>query len=203
MKIAWNVDTQYDFMRPEGKLAIDGAQDIEGNLAALTRTFRQYNTKVVNTADWHNQYSEELSDKPDFMTTFPEHCMANTPGAEYVPATRPENAYVIDWQGDKPDLEKIAANREITIYKDKFDVFAGNPYTDEIVDAIKPDTAFVYGVAENVCVDFAVMGLRERGLEVYVVEDAIKGLDALPSPKQKWLDAGVKLIKTTQIAQYI
>ena len=52
--------------------------------------------KVVNSADWHYPNSEELSMNPDFINTFPEHCMANTLGARFVSETNPENPLIID-----------------------------------------------------------------------------------------------------------
>ena len=93
-----NVDTQYDFMRPDGKLYVQGAERIEGNLAKLTELAATKGIKVVNTADWHNKDSKELSENPDFIQTFPEHCMESTLGAKFVPATSPQNAYWIDWR---------------------------------------------------------------------------------------------------------
>lgn len=68
--IFWNVDTQYDFMKLDGKLSIPGATEIEGNLEYLTRFAAVHGIKVVNTADYHTLNSRELSDKPDFKTTF-------------------------------------------------------------------------------------------------------------------------------------
>ena len=201
--IAWNVDTQFDFMRADGKLPVPEAQTIENNLSQLTDYFRQTNTKVVNTADWHTEETSEISDTPDFIKTFPEHCMAYSPGAEYVEATRPQNPYVIDWQDDSINLDKIAQNREIVLYKDEFSCFTGSPHTQEVISALNPDRVIVYGVATNVCVDYAVTGLLEKGIEVYVVGDAIKELPGIPSPISNWVDSGAKIILTKEVNKYI
>src|SRR3989338_8346269 len=201
--IAWNVDTQYDFMRADGKLYVQDEEKIEGNLEKLTNLFRKKGTAIVNTGDWHNEHTAEISDTPDFVNTFPEHCMQNTHGADYVGATKPANALYVDWQDEKADLDAIAGAKEIVIYKDMFDVFAGNPHTDKIVDALGPDRVIVYGVATNVCVNYAVRGHLERGLEVYVVEDAIKELPNIPSPVDGWVKAGARLIRTEDAVNYI
>ena len=61
--IFWNVDTQIDFMKPYGKLPVaggEGAEDIEQNLEYLTDIATEENIQVVNTADYHNENSEEL-----------------------------------------------------------------------------------------------------------------------------------------------
>src|SRR3989338_3806073 len=130
--IFWNVDTQYDFMRPDGNLYVEGAEKIEGNLARLTELARVKGIKVVNTADWHNKDSEELSSNPNFIQTFPEHCMQNTPGAKFVPATDPQNPYKIDWAQDCFDMGEVSQRRNIILYKDKFDVFRGTPHVEMV-----------------------------------------------------------------------
>lgn len=196
--IFWNVDTQYDFMRPNGKLYVQGAEEIENNLARLTKLAREMNIQVVNTADWHNKESTELSDKPDFIQTFPEHCMKNTPGAEFVPATNPENPYVLDWTQKTLDYEKIG-RRNLVLYKDKFDVFRGTAHAEKVLEAISPDRAIVYGVATNVCVNDAVLGLLERKIQVYVPIDAIKELPNLPLPYGTWKGKGAVLIATDEV----
>lgn len=63
----------------------------------------------------------------------------------------------------------------------------------------------MYGVATNVCVDFAVKGLLQRGLQVYVPTDAIKELPGLPLEKvlESWKNEGVQLIRTDEVLKYI
>ncbi|MEK6758105.1 MAG: cysteine hydrolase family protein [Nanoarchaeota archaeon] len=203
--IFWNVDTQYDFMREDGKLPVVNAKTIEANLAKLTFIAMDEGVQVVNTGDWHTKDSKEFSDKPNFINTFPPHCVQNTKGAEFVLATKPENPYVIDWQQARIDKKKIESTRNIVIYKDAFDVFAGNSYTDRILEIIKPDRAIVYGVATNVCVDFAVRGLLERKIEVYVPTNAIKELPnlSLQEVLDRWVAKGAKLINTCESRWYI
>ncbi len=211
--IFWNVDTQYDFMRDDeeyhGTLAIPGAQDIENNLETLTWLAEERNLKVVNTADWHTMSSREISLTPDFKSTFPPHCLQGTRGAKYMPATNPVRPYVISWTDEISNFVKfgdgIRRSRNIVLYKDEFDVFdpRGGPHTDKVLEIIKPDRAIVYGVATNVCVDYAVMGLRQRGVEVYVPLDAIKELPGLPLPFEKWKEAGVKMIETKNVERYL
>ncbi|MCA9478425.1 MAG: isochorismatase family protein [Nanoarchaeota archaeon] len=206
--IFWNVDTQYDFMRPDGKLPVEGAQSIEPNLEKITKYAMDHNLQVVNTRDWHTKEDAEISNTPDFVATYPEHCMAGTIGADYVPATKPMSSQVVDLEDvAETDLKKISDYRNIVINKNKFDVYAGNKFTHTLVDILDPAAMVVYGVATNVCVDQAVMGHRNKGIDVYVIEDAIKHLphlDADPvmskeATLKKWQDNGVQLIQTEQL----
>ena len=212
--IFWNVDTQYDFMRDDnsfkGALPVPGARKIEKNLETLTNAARKYNLQIVNTADWHTRDSKEFSKNPDYKTTFPEHCLQGTKGARFVPATKPLDAYIVDWQKSYDERElayNVLNSKETVIYKDAFDVFEGNPYTQEIVGLLAPSKVIIYGVAANVCVDFAVKGLLNPlfGIkEIYVVEDAIKGLPNLPLEEtiNGWKEKGVRLIKARDVKKY-
>jgi len=128
--IFWNVDTQYDFVEPEGKLYVAGAEMLKPTWQKLTNLAKSKNIRVINTADYHLENSAELSKKADYITTFPEHCMAGTKGAEYVKETKPEDAIVFDWKKEY-DISSLLLNfnayRNIVIQKDAFDVFAGKP----------------------------------------------------------------------------
>lgn len=204
--VFWNVDTQFDFMRKEGKLYVPDAEKIEPALRKLTGLAASYGLVVVNTADSHDKNSHELSDKPDFVTTFPEHCMYGTPGAEFVPATKPEDAYLLDWRDKTLDERLLAEHRNIVLTKDDFDVFHkthGSPHAEAVLAYLKPGRAFVYGVAANVCVDFAVQGLLDRGKEVYVIADAIKGLPGIPDPTANWVRRGAKIVEAATLEKYL
>ncbi|MDD2380912.1 MAG: hypothetical protein PHV35_04370, partial [Mariniphaga sp.] len=52
---------------------------------------------MVNSADFHYQNSAELDATPDFVNTFPEHCMANTRVADFIRETDPEEPEIFDW----------------------------------------------------------------------------------------------------------
>ncbi|NOU61039.1 cysteine hydrolase family protein [Marinifilum caeruleilacunae] len=202
----WNVDTQIDFMSPDGKLYAPGAEEIQPTLEAITKLADFNNIQVINTADYHYSNSAELSANPDFVNTFPEHCMANSIGAEYINETRPkEICPEILWNKiyNETELSEAAKSRNIIIRKDAFDVFEGNPNTYSLLKQINPTTVFVYGVTTNVCVDCAAVGLAERGLKVYVIEDAIKELPNIPLPFDKWDDLGITRITYEKVIEYL
>ena len=233
-----NVDTQNDFMRYsyvmngvplKGKLVVPGAESIEPNLAIITQLAQQYGVKVLNTADSHQHDSPELSKTPDFQQTFPEHCMIATPGALYVPATdptiHPDELYVIDWRHQALDRNLVNERRNIVATKNAFNVFDGkngSPHIEQIVDVVRPDAVVVYGVAANVCVNFAIHGFSQRGFNIsevggrhrlYAVTDATKALNPDPNAANplhsleqtlgSWEAAGAKLLTTRELVAYV
>lgn len=197
--IFWNVDTQVDFVEPDGKLYVPGAEHLKPLWAEILGLAKENNIRVVNTADFHYPESAELSATPDFISTFPEHCMANTVGAEYVAETKPDDPCVIDWNKDLPSLDEAIQSRNLVIRKDAFDVFAGNPYTNRIVEMIAPKTVVVFGVTTNVCVNDAVVGLAKRVERVLVIEDAIKELPNISLPFENWKQLGVEMIPSKEL----
>ena len=94
----------------------------------------------------------------------------------------------------------FARARNIIIHKNKPDVFEGNPNTLEVINRLSPNAIVVYGVASDVCVDAAVMGLLKTDCIIGIVKDAIKGLGIIPDEKlyKKWIDAGA-ILTTTKI----
>ncbi len=200
--IFWNVDTQFDFVSPNGKLYVPGAELLKPNWKRLTQLANSKSITAVNTADWHYSNSAELSANPDFINTFPQHCMAETTGAEYVEETNPENPFIIDWDTETSISKVIVDSRKYRNYiirKDAFDVFKGNPNTDQLLKLLSPETIVVYGVTTNVCVNDAVVGLAQRGKNVIVVENAIKELPNIPLPFENWKKVGVKMLNLNEV----
>jgi len=204
--IFFDVDTLYDFMRNDesfkGALPVEGAKEIESNLGNITQLAREMGIQIIYPNDWHTKDSKEFSDNPDYIDSFPPHCLQYTKGAMHIPATIPVDPYIVDWQDkllDERELEKHGG--DIVIYKDAFDVFKGNKHTDRVLEIIKPDRAIVYGVATNKCVDYAVMGLRKRNIDVYAVTDAMKELPGADLEKimEKWKANKAKLIETADL----
>lgn len=198
----WNVDTQIDFVYPRGKLYVQDAETLRPQWKRLTKLAAKKSLRVVNTADYHYANSAELDDSPDFVKTFPEHCMADTRGADFIKDTDPEDPVVFDWDREyliTPELFDREKYRNFVIRKDAFDVFAGNPLTEVILKHLNPETVVVYGVTTNVCVDAAVKGLNKRVKNVIVVKDAIKELPNIPLPFDDWEKKDVKLVKLKEL----
>jgi len=67
----------------------------------------------------------------------------------------------------------------------------------------KIDTVFVTGLATDFCVAWTAMDARNAGLDVYVVEDACRGIDLNGSIAKAWDDMtklGCKRIQSSDIA---
>ena len=173
MTILWDVDTQFDFMLPEGKLYVPGAEETVPAMQRLVDAARGAGLVHVASADDHELTDAEISDEPDFLTTYPPHCLRGTRGARKIPATDQEDPVPL---GLEPVPDRYLEGREFLLLKKNFDVFT-NPNTERLLERLDPDEIVVFGVATDVCDDAAIRGFLARGRKVRFVEDAARGLD--------------------------
>lgn len=173
MKVLWDVDTQVDFMYPDGKLYVPGAEHTIPAMQRLVDAARASGIVHVASADDHELTDAEISDEPDFLNTYPPHCLRGTRGALKIPETEQEDPVPLTLELLP---ERYLEGREFLILTKTFSVFA-NPNTDVLLDRLDPDEVVVFGVATDVCDDAAIRGLLARGRKVTFVEDAARGLD--------------------------
>lgn len=211
-RIGWVVDVQQDFMLPHGRLPVPGAYAVVPNLQRALLWMRGHCDGLVYTGDWHSRHDPEISDNPDFKTTFPLHCAGNeswplTFGAHILPeleitpdfmtATMVEDADAADAQAFISDFMELRVG---FIRKNRFNVFEGNPQTTAVLEEILEPGAsvFIVGVAADVCVDQAVRGFAERGYQVTVFLDCIASLNVIPHDTliDSWSALGVTLATT-------
>lgn len=79
------VDVQNDFVEG-GSLAVEGGRDLSERLAKFIESDEAKKYSVIaTTQDWHIDPGEHFSDDPDFVNSWPKHCIARTDGAKIVP----------------------------------------------------------------------------------------------------------------------
>jgi nicotinamidase/pyrazinamidase len=181
--VFWDVDTQFDFMLPQGKLYVPGAETIVDKVSEVRRFALDNGYSIVADIDWHSAEDDEISDTPDFERTFPPHCMAGEPGSERVGFLGElPIEYVSIEKMETNDLQELVDKDQfhIVIKKNELDVFS-NPSTSELVRLARPKKAIVFGVALDFCVSCVVHGLgRFAEIELCVLTDAVKGLGVKP-----------------------
>lgn len=179
----WDVDTQFDFMKPDGALYVPGAEAIIPTVSDIRKSALDNGYSMMADVDWHTSDDEEIAEHPDMRETFPPHCMAGQPGSERV-------GYLGDVPIEYVDVDEIDTSHlsalvrndpfHIVIRKQGLDVF-GNPNTNKLVGLIKPRHVYVFGVALDFCVTYVLRGLsKHSGAKLTLLKDATKGLQARP-----------------------
>jgi nicotinamidase/pyrazinamidase len=205
--VFWDVDTQYDLMRPEGRLYVPGAEGIIINVSRARRFALDNGYSMLASMDWHQDGNPEISDTPDFQNTFPPHCMADKPGSERV-------GYLGNMQIDivqnksmtDSDLLKLVGKEQfhIAIRKEELDIFT-NPNTATLLGMIKPESVIVFGVALDLCLRMVIEGLLKMGgIKLYLLRDAVKslGLKADNEIVAELKNRGVNIITTADLNKY-
>jgi nicotinamidase/pyrazinamidase len=165
----WDVDTQFDFMHPAGKLYAPGAETIISNLQRLTAFAAQHGIPIVASADAHLETDAEFSQ-------YPPHCLAGTPGQQKIEGTLLPSHYIIP--NRKIDLPRdLESYPEIILEKQTVDVFR-NPNTDSLLKLLGNREIILYGVVTEICVDRTARGLILRDYHVHLVEDAVRHVDS-------------------------
>jgi nicotinamidase/pyrazinamidase len=197
------VDTQVDFVDPDGKLAVPGADTVVPAMRRLVEAARAAGVVHVASADDHELTDPEISDEPDFTNTYPPHCLRGTRGAEKIEATKQRDPLPLPLDPYPPGLvpELVRDRRELLLLKKNFDVFT-NPNTEALLDALDPEEIVVFGVATDVCNDAAIRGFLRRGRRVVFVEDASRGLDEARTRACTafWREGGVRFATAEEAA---
>lgn len=191
--VFWEVDTQADFMLPEGKLYVPGAEKRIANMRRLVDVARAGKVFLISSADQH------APNDPEFAR-FPPHCVKGTNGAEILAELKASKLMSIPNDKSFSIPQNLDEIQQIVLEKQTLDVF-DNPNTEKILGRFAPIGEFViFGVVTEFCVRLAAKGLLDRGRRVAIVTDAIETLDA--SEGQRTLDElasrGARLITTNE-----
>ena len=172
-----------------------GAEGLLRNLAKITGLARKTRIPIFSSVDAHAYHDAEFK-------IFPRHCVKNSSGAGKLRQTLLARHFTI--QNKKYNIaslrRKIEKYPQVIFEKDTYTVFA-NPNLKPLLKDVS--VAYVYGVALDYCVKACCMGLREMGINTYLVADATAAVDkkqgraTLKLLRQK----GVKFIPTQSLIE--
>jgi nicotinamidase/pyrazinamidase len=203
--VFWDVDTLYDFMHADGKLYVPGSEEIIPTLQALTDFAHARGIPIVASADNHELEDAEISDTPDWTTTFPPHCMRGTPGQAKIAETALRDPLVIEPELLDPDAlaQRILGHRgDFILHKRTLDVFT-NANVPTLLRALEPEAIVVYGVATDFCDKYTIEGLLRHWprAELFLVTDAIRAI--YPEQAERllasWRERGVRLLTAADV----
>ncbi len=211
--IYWELGAQADLADVDGALYCPGTLGIRPVLRRLAGEARSRGIPRLATLVCHRPDDPDLvtEGKPDFRETWPPFCLEGTPGQAWIPEARAERAteFPRDARSDRLIREALRAFREgvageaLTVEVPGFDPWS-RPAMDAIFAALAPARAVVYGVPADRFLAPAVEGLLERGIEVTVVEDAIRPFDGRKFAKEvrpAWEERGVGFTAAADLAE--
>lgn len=197
-RILVDVDTQRDFVEPEGALFVPSADGTRARIGAALAEAHAEGTPIIGSVDSHayDAWEFESNDGP-----FPAHCVKGTSGwLRVFPLSPPRTRFIPMQvlapavrnlvgeavQGEGPrELDAAALAAEaiggVGLYfeKEVYSMFS-NPSAEPVVAALVESMGGVDAVRFDVfgyctggyCVDAAASGLAERGYRVRVLSTA-------------------------------
>ncbi|WP_309710096.1 isochorismatase family protein [Pseudolysinimonas sp.] len=162
------IDVQNDFTEG-GALGVTGGAAVAEGITEYLREHADSYDLVIASRDWHDGDNDNgghfAAGEPDFVQSWPRHCVAGTPGAEYHPAL---DASLIDVH--------VKKGQGVPAYS----IFEG--VTDdgrdliEVLDEKGVDVVHVAGIATDYCVLASARDALDAGREVAVLTDLIAGV---------------------------
>ncbi|MCX4240234.1 cysteine hydrolase family protein [Paraliomyxa miuraensis] len=222
-RILIDVDTQHDFVSPQGALHVPADPSVPEAIASLLRQAETAGDPILGSVDSHAHDAWEFADNGG---PFPPHCVKGTPGWLRVFHDRPTRTRFIPMQvatsgvanlvgerhrGAGPrvlDAAALAAEARagIGLYfeKEVYSLFS-NPTAEAVLAELCASLGGPQAVTFDVigyctggyCVDAAALGLRERGYRVRVIAAAtaaIGGEEGQARSRESLRDAGVEWV---------
>lgn len=182
------VDVQGDFL-PGGALAVPEGDAVIAPVDRLAARLPH----VILTQDWHPAghasfasahpgrrpfESIDLAYGPQVL--WPDHCVQGTPGAALAPGLAVERAELVIRKGFHPGIDSYSAFLEAD--RRTRTGLAGYLAERGLT------RLFVTGLATDFCVLWTALDARAMGLDVVVVEDAVRGIDLDGSVARAWTE---------------
>ena len=185
------VDVQNDFCEG-GALGVDGGGAVAERIAEFVREHGGDYDRILASQDWHRGDTDNGGHfavppaAPDFVDTWPVHCVADTEGA----ALHPAIAAVED------RVEVVHKGHGVPSYS----VLEGTVVdTGESVQALVPGCEIdVVGLAYDFCVRATALGSREAGASVRVLREMTAAVhpSGVAELEEELAAAGVEVVRT-------
>jgi len=163
------VDVQNDFTEG-GALGVDGGAAVAAGVSRYLAESRGRYELVFASRDWHDAENDNgghfaTDAAPDFVGTWPVHCVAGTEGAEYHPEF---DVTAVDFH-----IHKGQGVPAYSIYEGT--TTDGEPVRD-LLERHGIDEIDVVGLATDYCVRASALDAREHGKKVRVLTDLVAGV---------------------------
>lgn len=177
------VDVQVDFCE-DGSLPVQGGKQVAADVADLLRTSRHDYDLVVASADWHVDPGDHFSPDPDFVRTWPRHCVVGSGGAQL---QQPLTEDLFDAVVRKGEHEAA------------YSAFEGTTGEHPLLEVLRTrdvQQLDVCGVATDHCVRASVLDACAAGLQVRVLLPLCAGVAEATTQAalQQMREAGAQVV---------
>ncbi len=181
------VDMQNDFL-PGGSLAVADADQLVPIINKLSINFDHR----VFTRDWHPKNHISFNEQPTFTDgSWPVHCVQGTTGAAFHSDLNIAPTALIISKADQAELEAYSGFQHTTL--------------TTWLQERQIRRVFIVGVATDYCVLHTALDAWQNGFDVWVVKDAIQGVDQpvgqVTQAIEKMESKGIRFISNDQLVR--
>ena len=184
------VDVQNDFCEG-GSLAVEGGALVARRISEAFDSMRTFG-RIVTTQDWHIDPGSHFSATPDFVDSWPVHCVAGTQGAQLHPELT---------------LPRVDAAFHKGEYQAAYSGFDGRLADSPLRLEDRPrlhtwlldegiDTVLVCGIAFDYCVRATALDARKLGFETVVLGSLTAAIsdESANLTREQLADQGIRII---------
>ena len=182
------IDVQNDFCEG-GALAVSGGAAVAGKISKFLET--SHYDLVIASRDWHNPtgnnsgHFADAGSEPNYTTTWPVHCVAETSGAQYHPNLNAEaiGEHIFKGQGENG-----------------YSIFDGITKSgqsfQQLLEKNEIDEVDVVGIATDHCVLASAMDSKSHGLKVRVISSLTAGVAEASTEAaiDQMIDSGIEVV---------
>lgn len=170
-KALFIIDVQNDFTEG-GALGVDGGAAVAAGITDHLAAHRGDYELVVASRDWHDGDNDNGGHfagdaEPDFVDTWPVHCVAGTAGAEYHPAL---------------DVSQVDVHIRKGQGRPAYSIFEGTDDEGRAIAEVLAERGILeidlVGIATDYCVRQSALDAIEHGQHVRVLSDLVAGVAA-------------------------
>lgn len=168
------VDVQNDFTE-RGALGVEGGDAVAERISRYLEAHADDYAVVVASRDWHHGDDDNgghFSATPDFIDTWPVHCVGGTYGAEY--------DEVFDTTRVTHHLKKGQGKPAYSLFEGVSD---DGETASAILDAHGIRDIDLVGIATDYCVRASTLDALDAGRHVRVLTDLVAGVHPVSSEK--------------------
>ncbi|HEX5859120.1 MAG TPA: isochorismatase family protein [Microbacterium sp.] len=168
-KALFIVDVQNDFTEG-GALGVEGGDAVAAGITEYLRKHAGDYGLIVASRDWHDEHHDNGGHfagvaAPDFVETWPVHCVAGTPGAEYDPG--------LDTSAVTHHVKKGQGVPAYSLFEGVTD--DGRSVAELLSERGILDVD-VTGIATDYCVRASALDAIEHGRRVRILTDLVAGV---------------------------
>lgn len=186
------IDVQNDFCEG-GALACEGGAAVAAKISSFLADHKESYDFVIASRDWHTPNDSNdghfppAGIEPDYVKTWPLHCIAGTQGAEYHPNL---------------DISLIDAHIKKGQSANGYSIFDGVTedgltFTD-FLESNAITEVDVVGIATDYCVRASALDSVRKGLQVRVISSLTAGVspESIEKAIDEMVDSGIAVVAT-------